>query len=41
MLYEKKLFGSEKIPLLPLADNKFYGTSKDKGDLYFTFIKGE
>jgi CubicO group peptidase (beta-lactamase class C family) len=41
MLYEPKLFGSEKIELMPLADNKFYGTSKDKGDLYFTFVKGE
>ena len=39
--YQRKLFRSEKIQLLPLADDKFYGTSKDKGDLYFTFVKGE
>ena len=41
VLYQQKLFGTEKIKLLPLADNKFFGTSNDKGDLYFTFIKGE
>jgi CubicO group peptidase (beta-lactamase class C family) len=41
VLYQKKLFHKEKIQLLQLADNKFYGTSKDKGELYFTFYKGE
>ena len=41
VLYQQKLFSTEKIKLLPLADNKFFGTSSDKGDLYFTFIKGD
>lgn len=40
-LYQQKLFSTEKIRLMPLADDKFYGISKDKGDLYFTFVKGE
>ncbi|MBW2412162.1 MAG: hypothetical protein JRF72_20370 [Deltaproteobacteria bacterium] len=41
VLYQQKLFGTEKIKLLPLADNEFFGMSNDKGDLYFTFVKGE
>ena len=41
VLYQQKLFSTEKIKLLPLADDRFFGTSKDKGDLYFTFVKGE
>jgi hypothetical protein len=41
VLYQQKLFHAEKIQLLPLADNMFYGTSEDKGDLYFTFLKDD
>ena len=41
VFYQQKLFHTEKIHLSPLADNKSFGTSKDKGDLYFTFVKGQ
>ncbi len=40
VLYQKKRFSTERVQLLPLTDNKFFGTSNDKGDLYFTFVKG-
>ena len=41
VLYQQKLFHTEKIQLLPLADNIFYGTSEDKGELYFTFVRDD
>ena len=41
LLSRQKLFGEEKIMLLPLTDGQFYGTSKDMGDLYFTFVKDQ
>jgi hypothetical protein len=39
MLYLKQPDSEDKIELLPLTEKKFYGKSKEKGDLYFTFFK--
>ena len=41
VFYQQKLFRTEKIQLLQLTDNKFYGTSEDKGELYFNFVRDD
>jgi CubicO group peptidase (beta-lactamase class C family) len=39
ILYLKKPDGEEKLELLALTVKKFYGNSREVGDLYFTFLK--